>query len=329
MLETIDTNRFAGERVGVIYGGRSPERPVSLETGEALAEALRGGDYEVEEYDFPADRGEFESAPPAVALLALHGGAGEDGTIQGYLETLGVPYTGSGVLGSALAIDKRRSKALFKDAGLMTPDSVSLAAGEAEELEDVTKWFRSHGLEPPVVVKPADGGSSQGVKICESADEAVDAVTTLIAELEPTATSGIVVEEYIDGSEYTVGLFDDECLGALEVVPGEEFYDYEAKYESDETEYRILEKPSLTQRLETAGRLAYDALGCSGVARADFVARRDRGDQVLYALEVNTIPGMTESSLVPKLASHRGISFERFTELMVSSASLETEGGAA
>lgn len=326
MLDHIDTDRFEGERVGVAYGGRSPERPVSLETGQALADALRSLDYEVAEYDFPEDLDVFVDDPPSVVLVAFHGGSGENGTIQGFFETLGVPYTGSGVLSSALALDKGRSKALFERASIMTPACDRMPLDEAADLDrnDFETWIERRDLSSPAVVKPNDGGSSQGVAICESVDEMFEAVGDIAEGAEETASSGVLVEEYVDGPEYTVGLFDGECLGSLEVIPGEEFYNYEAKYESDETQYEIVDEPGLVKRLEAAGRLAYETLGCRGVARMDFVAGTRRGDQVLYALEANTIPGMTSTSLVPKLAKDQGISFAEFAELMISAATCES-----
>lgn len=326
MLDEIDTSRFEGRRVGVAYGGRSPERPVSLETGEALAEALRAQGYDVEEYDFPDALDRVVENPPAAVLLAFHGGAGENGTIQGFFETLGVPYTGSGVLASALALDKARSKALFREAGMMTPASGRLSPDEAADIDEggVENWMRRNDLEPPVVVKPTDGGSSQGVAICQTLTDATSAVQAAGREGTHSPSSGVLVEDFVDGEEYTVGFFGSECLGSLQVIPGEEFYDYQAKYESNETRYEIVEKPSLSQRLEAAGRLACETLGCRGVARVDFIAHDDRGDQVLYALEVNTIPGMTATSLVPKLAKHRGVSFEEFAELMISAATCDS-----
>ncbi len=326
MLEDIDTDRFAGERIGVAYGGRSPERPVSLETGRALADALRSLDYEVDEYDFPGDLDAFVDDPPAAVLVAFHGGSGENGTIQGFFETLGVPYTGSGVLGSALALDKARGKALFERAGIMTPayDRVSLQKAADLDQDDFETWLERRDLWSPAVVKPNDGGSSQGVAICESVDEMFEAVGDIAEGADETASSGVLIEEYVDGPEYTVGLFDGECLGSLEVIPGEEFYNYEAKYESDETQYEIVDEPGLVKRLEAAGRLAYETLGCRGVARIDFVAGTRRGDQILYALEANTIPGMTSTSLVPKLAKDQGISLAEFAELMISAATCES-----
>lgn len=327
MLEHIDTERFEGRRVGVAYGGRSPERPVSLETGRALAEALRSQGYEVVEYDFFEDLDDFVADPPAAVMLAFHGGAGENGTIQGFFETLGVPYTGSGVLASALALDKGRAKALFDDAGIMTPSSGRMTPDEAADIDEagLEEWMRRHELEAPAVVKPTDGGSSQGVAIRETSDGILESVRALGREATDASSAGVLVEEYLEGPEYTVGLFDGECLGSLQVIPGDDFYDYHAKYESNETRYEIVEQPGLRQRLEAAGSLAYETLGCRGVARIDFIAKEDRGDQVLYALEANTIPGMTETSLVPKLANERGISFPRFAELMISAARCESD----
>jgi len=322
MLDHVDTERFAGRRIGVAYGGRSAERPVSLETGRALAEALRSLDYEVEEYDFFDDLDDFVADPPAAVMLAFHGGSGENGTIQGFFETLGVPYTGSGVLASALALDKGRSKALFEEAGMMTAGWGRMTPEEAAGMDeaDLGEWMRRRDLETPAVVKPTDGGSSQGVGVRESLSDILESVRHLGETASKTASAGVLVEEYLDGPEYTVGLFDGECLGSLQVIPGDDFYDYHAKYESDETQYEIVDQPGLRQRLEAAGRLAYETLGCRGVARIDFIAQRDRGDHVLYALEANTIPGMTETSLVPKLAQERGISFLAFAELMISAA---------
>ena len=322
MLDDIDTSRFQDQHVGVLYGGASPERPVSLETGQALADALRSSGYDVTLYDVPDDLDAVVDDRPAAVLLALHGGAGENGTIQGFLETLGIPYSGSGVLGSALALDKGRSRVLLQDAGLMVPD------GERLDFEDATRppsewetWLSRHSLELPLVVKPTDGGSSQNVSICrtfEDLAEATGAIVGAASEVDPT--SAVLLEEYIEGREYTAGFFDDTFLGALEVIPGEAFYNYEAKYESDETEYHVVEEPSLLQRLEAAGDLARRTLGASGVLRVDFIAET-QGDPVLYVLEINTIPGMTETSLVPKLADGQGVGFKRFADLMLSAAS--------
>lgn len=328
MLEHVDTERFAGERVGVLYGGESPERPVSLETGEALAQALRERGWGVSEYDFPAQRDELLEDPPAAVLLAFHGGAGEDGTVQGFLETVGIPYTGSGVLASALAIDKGRSKAVFRDAGLMTPSGQRLTTSQLRERDasyDWEGWLRRAKFEFPLVVKPTDGGSSQGVEICEDLEELRAATDRAAKAAGSGASAGVLIEEFIDGDEYSVGFFGRECLGAIQVVAADSFYDYSAKYESDETEYRTVERPGLMQRLKAAGQLAYTSLGCRGVARVDFMARRERGDEVLYVLEVNTIPGMTATSLVPKMADNHGIDYGEFAELMLSSASLESE----
>ncbi len=329
MLEHIDLNRFEGETVGVLYGGESEERSVSLETGQALAEALRarGRGRTVREYDLPDDLEMLLEDPPAAALLAFHGGRGEDGTLQGFLETLGIPYTGSGVLASALAIDKVRSKAIFKDVGLMTPPGGGIETSCVEQT-NWSDWLKRRNLELPVVVKPSDGGSSQQVALCREIDDVRQAAEAIASAAGGSSRRQVMVEAYLEGTEYTVGWFDDTCLGSLEVEPAQEFYDWEAKYESEQTAYKPVERPGLVKRLEAAGALAYRALGCRGVARVDFIARRGGdGDEILYVLEANTIPGMTSTSLVPKLASRRGVDFERFTETMLCAAQLGTEAG--
>jgi D-alanine-D-alanine ligase len=329
VLEHIDLTRFEGETVGVLYGGESAERPVSLETGKALAEALRrcGRGRTVREYDLPADLDALLEDPPAAALLAFHGGRGEDGTLQGFLETIGIPYTGSGVLASALALDKVRSKAVFKDVGLMTPPGGSVDP-EAVAKTDWSDWMHRRNLELPVVVKPSDGGSSQQVALCHDLDAVRESAEAIAESNSESSHSQVLVEAYLDGEEYTVGWFDSTCLGALEVEPAQEFYDWEAKYESQQTAYRPVERPGMVKRLEAAGALAYRALGCRGVARVDFIASRgDDGDEILYVLEANTIPGMTSTSLVPKLASRQGMDFESFTESMLCAAQLGTEAG--
>jgi D-alanine-D-alanine ligase len=202
----------------------------------------------------------------------------------------------------------------------MVPDGERLDLDEADrEPSDWASWLSEQSLELPVVVKPTDGGSSQNVAICRDLDSLASAARDVVEGARNSPSSAILIETWVEGREYTAGFFEETFLGGLEVVPGEEFYDYEAKYESDATDYRIVEDPSLLQRLEAAGHLARRALGAEGVLRADFVIETE-GDPVLYVLEVNTIPGMTETSLVPKLAAEQGIDFEDFAELMLSAA---------
>jgi D-alanine-D-alanine ligase len=216
---------------------------------------------------------------------------------------------------------------VFKDVGLMTPPGGSVDP-EAVSKTDWSDWMHRRNLELPVVVKPSDGGSSQQVALCHDLDAVRESAEAIAESNSESSHSQVLVEAYLDGEEYTVGWFDSTCLGALEVEPAQEFYDWEAKYESQQTAYRPVERPGMVKRLEAAGALAYRALGCRGVARVDFIASRgDDGDEILYVLEANTIPGMTSTSLVPKLASRQGIDFETFTESMLCAAKLGTEAG--
>ena len=319
MLEHIDRSRFRGKTVGVVYGGTSAERPVSLRTGRGLADALREAGYEVAEYDLPADLDRVVAERPAAVLIGLHGGAGENGTLQGFLNLLGVPYTGSGVGASALAIDKERSKALFRDAGVPTPRGVFLAQAGLEA-DAAGRATEAAGLTLPLVVKPNDDGSSVGVAICRDGEAVAAAVAQISESGASQPSAGALIEEYLAGPEYTVGFFDGQCLGAIEVRPGEDFYDFTAKYESDQTAYIPVEDAELASALERLGRAAYNALGCRGVARVDLKSRAADDPEDLYVLEVNTIPGMTATSLVPKLAARQGISFSAFAESMVAAA---------
>lgn len=327
MLEHIDKKRFEGRRVGVVTGGQSSERDISLKTGRGFAEALRELGYDTEVYDVPKDLDRLATERPAAVLLGLHGGAGENGVLQGYLETLGIPYTGSGVLASALAMDKGRCKAVFRDAGVDCPAGIRLAGHGELDFEAINARLDAEGLELPLVVKPNDEGSSVGVHLCTEETAFAEALDDLWGREVREGTQAILIEQFLDGPEYTVGFFDEVCLGSIEVTPNEAFYDFKAKYESSETRYEPVEDGALKSRLETIGRHAYNAVGCRGVARVDIKANRGANALELYALEVNTIPGMTATSLVPKLAQAHGISFAEFTELMLAAADCEMHWG--
>jgi D-alanine-D-alanine ligase len=332
MLTDDDIDALTDQKVGVVYGGASRERPISLETGHALADALGAfGLDDVAEYDVPDDLERMVDEQPDRVLLALHGGAGEDGTLQGFLEVHGIAYTGSGVAASALAMDKWRSKAVFGQAGLTTPNGAEIRgdqvdAWDADAPPGGWGWFlNERDLGPPTVVKPVDDGSSVGITMCDTPAEVGRRVTELLAEQD---RGRLLIEQRIDGAEYTVGLFNGESMGALEVEPSEAFYDYTAKYESSGTEYAPIEAGAWLDKLEAAGRQAYQALGCSGVARVDFIGRPSGGGESLsqlVTLEVNTIPGMTESSLVPKLAARQGLEFPEFAAAMLANASLRSD----
>ncbi len=320
MFESLDRSRFRGELVGVATGGTSSEREISLKTGAAFAEALRSLDYDVRVYDVATDLPAILAERPAAMVLGIHGGAGESGVLQGMLELFEIPYTGSGVLASALAMDKARSKIICADAG------VPVAAGRifrGEELRDEARLVAEIGaLGFPVVVKLNDSGSSVGVELCRDEGALQSAVATLTRQVSEATTAGLLAEAYLEGPEYSVGFFDDECLGTMQIVPDAEFYDFEAKYESQSTAYHLVTDEDLRGPMEEWARRALRALGCRGVARVDF-----KGDVVgggAAMLEVNTIPGMTATSLVPKLAGHRGMSFEEFVEAMLVSARLES-----
>ncbi len=305
--------RFGGRKVAVLYGGRSAEREVSLRTGEACAEALRARGLDVTLVDAGLDLDvRLRALGAEVAFVALHGRFGEDGCTQGLLESMGIPYTGSGVLASAAAMDKVLSKLLFREAGLaladyrVFPPARALTIGVAD---------LPAGL--PAVVKPACEGSSVGVHV-------VKAEADLAAAVADAARfkGDVIVERYLPGQEVNVAVLDGEALGTVEMVPSREFYDYVAKYTPGSTTYHVPARlsPEATARVCRDAETAYRALGCAGVARIDFIVA---ADGTPYILEVNTLPGMTGTSLVPKIAAGRGIPFPELCERILDGASLK------
>ncbi len=300
MLDQRHVVADAGEfgRVAVMLGGRSSEREVSLNTGTAVLKALRARGVDAHAWD-PAERtiSQFSTAGFDRVWIALHGPGGEDGALQGALQWLDTPYTGSGVMASALAMDKVRSKHLFRARGIPTPDyavvrSHADASLAAEEL----------GL--PLIIKPSGQGSSVGMsKILELAEleEAVDKA------LQYDATA--LLERCVMGDELTVAILQGSALPSIRIVTPRVFYDYRAKYESDRTEYICpgASGDSQEQRCADLAIKAFRELGCTGWGRVDFMA--DEEGQPLV-LEVNTVPGMTSHSLVPMAAKQQGIDFE-------------------
>ena len=306
--------RWSGKKVAVLHGGRSSEREVSLKTGAACAEALRSRGLDVTLIDVGLDVAErLRAAGAEVALVALHGRYGEDGSIQGLLESLGIPYTGSGVLASAVGMDKVLSKLVFKSVGLDVTDYRVFPAEQAAALHGKDFPFTF-----PVVVKPSCEGSSVGVTLVK------DPTHLGAACVEAARWKGdVIVERYVKGKEVQVAVLDGKAMGVIEVVPANEFYDYAAKYTAGTTQYfypaRISEPD--TRKLTEAAELAHRSLGCSGVTRTDFILA---ADGVAWVLEVNTLPGMTASSLVPKIAAGNGIPFPELCERLLDGAALKS-----
>jgi D-alanine-D-alanine ligase len=299
------------KHVAVLMGGWSAERDVSLRSGKACAEALGRRGYRVTPIDVGRDiAAALTAAKPDVALNVLHGRPGEDGTLQGLLEILGIPYSHSGVLASALAMQKHYAKALFRAAGVPVAEDRVVSRLEAA---------KAHVMAPPYVVKPVAEGSSVGVFIVT--EEHPHPPQELYRDDWPFGDA-VMVERYIPGKELTCAVLGDRVLDVIEIVPATRFYDYEAKYAAGGSRH-LLPAPILPNVYQEVRRLslaAHSALGCRGVSRADF-RYDDRGTGKLICLEVNTQPGMTETSLVPELAAYAGISFDELVQWMVEDAS--------
>ncbi|GJG85993.1 D-alanine--D-alanine ligase A [Gemmatimonadetes bacterium T265] len=293
--------------------------PPSLDALAALGEGARG-------------RGERAGIPPALAtwpavqdadvlLLALHGGQGEDGTLQALLDLAGVPYTGSGHLGSALAMDKHRSKLVFRAAGVETADwrMAPLGADAAGRRAFAAEALGALGL--PVIVKPSKQGSSVALTVVRDADALWPAV-----DLAARYDDEVMVERFVAGRELTVGVLGDRELPVIEILPSHEIYDYECKYTAGMTEERVADlPPAVASALQRQARLAFDALGLRGYARVDF--RLDAA-QLGHCLEVNTLPGMTELSLLPQGAAAAGLDFGALCEEIVRLAVTHAAGAA-
>jgi len=302
------------KHVAVLMGGWSPEREVSLDTGNACAKALEDAGYPVTRVDVDRNISDVLSAlKPDVAFNALHGVWGEDGHVQGILETLKIPYSHSGVLASALAMDKEKSKILFKNKKIPIAESRIVSRLEAAE---------AHVLKTPYVIKPVNQGSSVGVYIVPvGANRPPQALKSKDWDLGEE----LMVERYVAGRELTCGVMGDVALGVIDIVnrDGLEFYDYEAKYALGGSEHILPAQipDDIYRRAQTYALEAHKVLGCRGVSRADF--RYDdtfNGTGELIILEVNTQPGMTETSLVPEMARHAGHDFSEFVSWMVEDA---------
>lgn len=296
--------------VAVLKGGWSAEREVSLVSGSACAKALRECGYDVTEIDVKPDIAEvLHKVKPDVVFNALHGRFGEDGCIQGLLELIRIPYTHSGVLASALAMDKPMAKQIFTAAGLRCPKGMIVTREQ---------MLKGDPMKRPYVAKPANEGSSVGVKILMENDNFF-----FTADSWDYGDS-VLVEEYIPGRELTVAVLNDKPLGVTEIRPKSGFYDYTNKYTDGKTEHLCpapLPKDVFEETMKLA-LTAHRALGCRGLSRADFRYDDTGGKGLLYLLEVNTQPGMTPLSLSPELAAHAGISFNNLVQMLVEDAGL-------
>lgn len=316
-------------KIGVLLGGLSSERDVSLKTGEAVLTALRdrGHDavpiYVDRDVDVALRQEQIE-----VAFIALHGRWGEDGCIQGMLEMMGIPYTGSDVMASALAMHKAKAKELFRLHNLPTPayyvlDAPSLAGTpsplSAASADELIALHGDFGF--PCVVKPVREGSSVGVTVCRSVAQLGPAIERALC-----FDNEILVERFVTGKEISVAVLEDRALGAVEIAPRDGFYDYANKYTRGATDYFVPPRvsPERYRGILAQALRAHLALGCRGATRVDMMVS-EAGNE--FILEVNTLPGLTPTSLLPKIADAAGISFGELCEMMLAGASLATRRG--
>ena len=303
------TNR----RVGVLMGGLSAERDVSLRTGEGVANALEARGHEVVRIAFgPDTRGVDEllrAASVDVAFLALHGRGGEDGCVQGLLELMGIPYTGSSVLASALAMDKLKAKELFRLHNVPTPPYYTATRASLADLEELHGSF---GF--PAIVKPRSEGSSVGMAKANNLSELAVAIEDALVH-----DSVVLVERFVKAMEVHVGVLDGRVLGSIEVVPKSGLYDFASKYTAGATEYICPPRLAATRArgvMNLAERAAR-ALGCSGACRVDLLVTEGENE---YVLEVNTLPGLTPTSLLPKIAQAAGMDYGTLCEAILEGA---------
>jgi D-alanine-D-alanine ligase len=299
-------------RLALLSGGISTEREVSIQSGEQVYAALDKEKYEITRFDPKTDLARLVEAAAHIdaALIILHGPYGEDGTVQGLLDLLGIPYQGSGVLGSALAMNKIVSKQLYEKAGIPVPADVIIHRHDRFNVDDLVNRL---GL--PLVVKPVECGSSVGMSIVRAAADINDAV-----EKAFTCDDTVLVEAYIQGLELTAGVIGNNVLEALpviEIIPDQQhdFFDYEAKYTAGVTEEICPARidAELTARVQAYAKQAHQVLCCKGYSRTDMILRDDE----VFVLETNTIPGMTANSLLPKAAQAAGMSFSRLLDKLI------------
>lgn len=305
---------MAGKHVAVLMGGFSSERPVSLSSGNACAAALEELGYRVTRVDVDRDVAfRLAELRPDVAFNALHGPFGEDGAIQGVLEYLQIPYTHSGVMASALAMDKGRAKKVAAAAGVTVAQSMIMNRFDIGS---------EHPMEPPYVVKPVREGSSFGVVIVK---EGQAHPSQVLGTADWKYGDEVMVERYVAGRELTCAVMGDRAMDVCEIIPvGHQFYDYDSKYVAGASRHECPAKisPNIYQKIQTMALMAHQAIGCRGVSRSDFRFDDSKsGEGEVIWLEVNTQPGMTPTSLVPDIAKAAGISFGDLLSWMVEDAS--------
>ncbi len=309
---------MAKKRVGVLMGGMSAESEVSLRTGAGVSDALEERGHEVVRIAFGPDTPGVDQlirdARIDIAFVALHGRGGEDGCIQGLLELLGIPYTGSGVLASALAMDKLKSKELFR---LHNVPTAPYYVATKETLHDLEEAHGSFGF--PVIAKPRGEGSSVGVSRADDIPSLRDAIKGALVHDDL-----VLVERFVRGMEVHVGVLDGRALGAIEVVPKSGVYDYASKYTPGATDYICPPRLGTTRArgvMNLAERAAR-SLGCTGACRVDLLVTEGENE---YVLEVNTLPGMTKTSLLPKIAASAGIDYGTLCEAILNGAALHSK----
>jgi len=298
-----------GKRVGVLVGGPSNEREISIKTGKAVYQALKADGCPVELIDIPVNvtpssaKKLLSATGIDIAFIALHGAFGEDGQLQEILEEMKLPFTGSGSIASQQAMDKIISRDIFHAIGLKISPGVVI---EEPDTFDIAK------IKFPVVVKPHNQGSSIGLSIIEDKKDLPSAISAAF-EL----SGQVILEEYIPGRELTVGILAEEALPVVEIIPAKKFYDFEAKYDHPGTRYEVPAQISIEvcQEAQQAAFLAHQALGLEVFSRIDMILGVDKG---LYVLEANSIPGLTERSLLPKAALERGINFTKLCNLIIT-----------
>ena len=302
------------ESIVMLMGGLSGERKISFLTGNACFNALKKRGYKLIKLDA---KGHFveklKKLKPKLVFNALHGKYGEDGFVQSILESLKIPYTHSGILASSLAMDKELSRLIFKNNNLKVPKYFLLQKGYKINL---SKKIKKYKIKFPIVIKPINEGSSLGVYICKNHTQFENNYKKLIKK----EYERVLVEEYLPGREIQVAVMGKEALGAIELVPSREFYDYTAKYSNTANTKHIMPASLPTRKYQEVLKIAKKAhkvLGCRGVTRSDFIFFKNK----FYLLEINTQPGMTKLSLVPEIANYKGIKFEDLVIWMIKDAS--------